>query len=210
MSPYQVASSCSDTDEETSSKKKHGEINQQATMSTSAKDSKAQSDVMLDDKNEVNSTSAASNTDDMTPEEKLKANCDQNRKHAKNTYLWKKAYLEKVKVTVDELCWERNTLVSECVEAASLLIEMHSTRIDILMSFFTLQTACEGRRGLWASILDESCFACVMPGTSYRSCFQGKQKTTVLNQTICLHSFDCQIAVEQNAMEIKKKSTSTI
>eukprot|EP00957_Ditylum_brightwellii_P182146 13877737-Ditylum_brightwellii.AAC.1 len=102
-------------------------------MSTASKDTKDQSDVMLDDENEVNSTSAASNTDDMTPEEKLKANRDRNREHARNTRLRKKAYLEKLKVTVDELCRERDTLVSERVGAASLLIEMHSTRIDVLM-----------------------------------------------------------------------------
>eukprot|EP00957_Ditylum_brightwellii_P163177 12425217-Ditylum_brightwellii.AAC.1 len=110
MSPYQVASSCSDTNREATSKKKHDEINWQATMSTASKDTKAQSDVMLDDKNEINSTSAASNTDNMTPEGKLKANCDQNREHARNTRLQKKAYLERQKFTVDELCRGHNML----------------------------------------------------------------------------------------------------
>jgi len=176
--------SCSDTDGETSSKKKHDEINRQVTMSTASKDTKDQSDVMLDDENEVNSTSAASNTDDMTPEEKLKANRDRNREHARNTRLRKKAYLEKLKVTVDELCRERDTLVSERVGAASLLIEMHSTRIDVLMSFFALRSACERRRELWASILDESCFACVMPVTPYRSFPSSEVQVSKCQRTI--------------------------
>eukprot|EP00957_Ditylum_brightwellii_P120189 9171245-Ditylum_brightwellii.AAC.1 len=82
-------------------------------MSTASKDSKAQNDVMLDDENKINSTSAVSNTDNITPEEKLKANCNQNREHARNICLWKKAYLKKVKVTVNELCWECDCIAQE-------------------------------------------------------------------------------------------------
>ena len=105
----------------------------------------------------------------MTPEEKAKANRDRNREHARNTRLRKKAYLEKLKTTVDELCRERDTLVSERAGAANILVEMHSTRTEVLMSFFALRSANEKRRELWASILDESCFACVLPVTPYRS-----------------------------------------
>lgn len=105
----------------------------------------------------------------MTPAERAKANRDRNREHARNTRLRKKAYLEKLKCTVDELCKERDTLVSERAGAANLLVEMHNTRTEVLMSFFALRSTNEKRRKLWASILDESCFACVMPVTPYRS-----------------------------------------
>ena len=105
----------------------------------------------------------------MTPEEKATANRDRNREHARNTRLRKKAYLEKLKATVDELCRERDTLVSERAGAANILVEMHNTRTEVLMSFFALRSANEKRRDLWASILDESCFACVVPVTPYRS-----------------------------------------
>jgi PAS domain S-box-containing protein len=108
-------------------------------------------------------------TTNMTPGERAKANRDRNREHARNTRLRKKAYLEKLKVTVDELCKERDTLVSERAGAANLLVEMHNTRTEVLMSFFALRSTNEKRRKLWASILDESCFACVMPVTPYRS-----------------------------------------
>jgi PAS domain S-box-containing protein len=108
-------------------------------------------------------------TSNMTPAEKAKANRDRNREHARNTRLRKKAYLEKLKSTVDDLCRERDTLVSESAGAANILVEMHNTRTEVLMSFFALRSANEKRRELWASILDESCFACVMPVTPYRS-----------------------------------------
>jgi len=105
----------------------------------------------------------------MSTAEKAKVNRDRNREHARNTRLRKKAYLEKLKTTVDELCRERDTLVSERAGAANLLVEMHNTRTEVLMSFFALRSTNEKRRKLWASILDDSCFSCVMPVTPYRS-----------------------------------------
>jgi PAS domain S-box-containing protein len=108
-------------------------------------------------------------TSNMSAAEKAKSNRDRNREHARNTRLRKKAYLEKLKTTVDELCRERDTLVSERSGAADILGEMHNTRTEVLMSFFALRSANEKRRELWASILDESCFSCVVPVTPYRS-----------------------------------------
>lgn len=105
----------------------------------------------------------------MTPEERQKANRDRNREHARNTRLRKKAYLETLKSTVNDLCQERDTLVTERAGAATILVEMNNTRTEVLMSFFALRSANEKRRPLWASILDESCFACVLPVTPYRS-----------------------------------------
>lgn len=102
-------------------------------------------------------------------DDKAQANRDRNREHARNTRLRKKAYLEKLKTTVEELCRERDTLVSERAGAAGLLVEMHNTRTEVLMSFFALRSSNEMRRKLWSSILDESCFTCVMPVTPYRS-----------------------------------------
>jgi len=146
--------SASDTDGELSSR----------VESVSTKGSKKLSVLDLDDlkQNEID-------TSNMTPAEKAKANRDRNREHARNTRLRKKAYLEKLKSTVDELCRERDTLVSERAGAANILVDMHNTRTEVLMSFFALRSANEKRRELWASILDESCFACVLPVTPYRS-----------------------------------------
>jgi len=113
--------------------------------------------------------SEAIDMSNMTPEERQKANRDRNREHARNTRLRKKAYLETLKSTVNDLCQERDTLVTERAGAASILVEMNNTRTEVLMSFFALRSANEKRRPLWASILDESCFTCVLPVTPYRS-----------------------------------------
>ena len=114
------------------------------------------------------SNASVSGTED-GHEDKAQANRDRNREHARNTRLRKKAYLEKLKATVDELCKERDTLVSERAGAANLLVEMHNTRTEVLMSFFALRSTNEKRRKLWSSILDESRFTCIMPVTPYRS-----------------------------------------
>ena len=108
-------------------------------------------------------------TSNMTDAEKVVANRDRNREHARNTRLRKKAYLEKLKATVDDLCLERDSLVSERTNYANLLVEMHDTRTEVLMSFLALRTSNEKRRKLWSSIIDESSFVCVMPVTPYRS-----------------------------------------
>ncbi|KAI2513707.1 hypothetical protein MHU86_847 [Fragilaria crotonensis] len=147
--PKSYVVTCSDTDGET------------RASSESSKKGKKSSLESIDDFDE--------DMANMTPAEKAKANRDRNREHARNTRLRKKAYLEQLKMTVDELCLERDTLVSERAGASHLLVEMHNTRTEVLMSFFALRSVFEKQRELWASILDESCFACVMPVTPYRS-----------------------------------------
>ncbi len=125
--------------------------------------------LLADDLSESTENKGDIDLSHLSPEEKVRANRDRNREHARNTRLRKKVYLEKLKSTVDELCRERDTLVTERAGAANILVEMHNTRTEVLMSFFALRSANEKRRELWASILDESCFACVMPVTPYRS-----------------------------------------
>ena len=116
--------------------------------------------------------------------DKAQANRDRNREHARNTRLRKKAYLEKLKATVEELCRERDALVSERAGAASLLVEMHNTRTEVLMSFFALRSSNEKRRKLWSSILDESSFTCIMPVTPYRSFSASEVQVSKCSRTI--------------------------
>ena len=105
---------------------------------------------------------------EMTEEERQLANRLRNREHARNTRARKKAYLETLKSTLEELCQERDTDASERARAASLLLEMQKTRTDVLLHFFALRANNETRRQLWASILEES-VTTVMPVTPYRS-----------------------------------------
>jgi len=92
----------------------------------------------------------------LTEAQRVLANRLRNREHARNTRLRKKAYLENLKATLDELCRERDILVSERANAASMLLEMQRTRTDVLLSFFALRAENEKQRFLWSSILDES------------------------------------------------------
>ena len=105
---------------------------------------------------------------EMTEEERQLANRLRNREHARNTRARKKAYLETLKSTLEELCQERDTDASERARAASLLLEMQKTRTNVLLHFFALRANNETRRQLWASILEES-VTTVMPVTPYRS-----------------------------------------
>jgi len=104
-------------------------------------------------------------------EQRRKHNRERNREHAKNTRLRKKAYVERLKMSVDELCRERDTLVSERATSANLLVEIHSKRVDVLRSFFALRASYSSgqKRELWSSILDESSFTCRIPVTPYQS-----------------------------------------
>ena len=162
--------SASDTDGEPSKTLKRAARKASVALGTTKAASSAAPEASLSVTH--SSSSLASDTADLshlTADEKAQVNRDRNREHARNTRLRKKAYLEKLKATVDELCRERDTLVSERAGAATLLVEMHNTRTEVLMSFFALRSVFDKRRKLWASILDESCFACVMPVTPYRS-----------------------------------------
>ena len=108
----------------------------------------------------------------LTPEQRrIKHNRERNREHAKNTRLRKKEYVERLKMSVDELCRERDNLVSERATAASLMVEVHSKRVDVLRSFFALRASysVSQKRELWSSILDESSFTCRLPVTPYQS-----------------------------------------
>ncbi len=150
-----------------------------------------------EEEDESNIPSLSKSEDLMSEEEKAQANRLRNREHARNTRARKKAYLESLKSTLDELCKERDTLVSERAGAASLLLEMQKTRTDVLLSFFALRSSYEKRRQTWSSILDES-IMCVMPVTPYRSFLASEVQISrcqrnvmgidgVINDTASLH-----------------------
>ncbi len=104
----------------------------------------------------------------MTEKERADANRKRNREHARNTRARKKAYLESLKSSLDELCRERDSLVSQRAGNACRMLEDQKTRTDVLLTLFALISSYELRRSLWSSILDES-VNCHMPITPYRS-----------------------------------------
>lgn len=74
-------------------------------------------------------------------------------------------------MSVDDLCRERDSLISERARKANRLLETHSKRVDVLRSFFAVRASysVDQKRELWSSILDESSFSCRMPVTPYQS-----------------------------------------
>jgi hypothetical protein len=106
-----------------------------------------------------------------TEEQRIQYNRERNREHAKNTRIRKKAFVEQLKLSVDELCRERDSLISERAMAANLMVETHSKRVDVLRSVFALRAGYgfDQKRELWSSILDESSFTCRLPVTPYQS-----------------------------------------
>ena len=100
-----------------------------------------------------------------TAEEKQKANRDRNREHARNTRLRKKAYLEKLKVTVDELCRERDSLIQERVTNANCLLETLATRTEVIIGFFALRQhpVKHHNHADWSSLISEHNFQILVP-----------------------------------------------
>jgi len=89
---------------------------------------------------------------------------------------------------VDELCHERDALVSERASAAQMLVEIHSKRVDVLRSFFALRASYSPetqKRDLWSSILDESSFTCRLPVTPYQSFPSSEVQVSNCQRTIC-------------------------
>ena len=107
----------------------------------------------------------------LTEEERIQHNRERNREHAKNTRLRKKAYVERLKISVDSLCCERDGLLAERAAAAERLVEIHSKRVDVMRSFFALRASysVDQKRELWSGILDENSFTCRLPVTPYQS-----------------------------------------
>jgi hypothetical protein len=100
--------------------------------------------------------------------ERSRLHRDRNKEHARNTRLRKKAYVEKLRATVDDLCRERDSLVQDRATSASRLLEQQKIRIDVLLAYFALRRQCERRRELWAGVCEESVI-CTLPITPYRS-----------------------------------------
>jgi PAS domain S-box-containing protein len=125
----------------------------------------------------------------ISEEEKLRHNRERNREHAKNTRLRKKAYVERLKISVDELCRERDGLLSERAAAAALLAETYSRRVDVLRSFFALRASYSPEksqnRESWSGILDESSFTCRLPVTPYQSFPSSEVQVSNCQRTIC-------------------------
>jgi len=117
---------------------------------------------------EKESTNCPVAEQELSEGERSRLHRDRNKEHARNTRLRKKAYVEKLRATVDDLCRERDSLVQDRATSASRLLEQQKIRIDVLLAYFALRRQCERRRDLWAGVCEESVI-CTLPITPYRS-----------------------------------------
>eukprot|EP00616_Rhizochromulina_sp_CCMP1243_P008969 CAMPEP_0118975194 /NCGR_PEP_ID=MMETSP1173-20130426/14842_1 /TAXON_ID=1034831 /ORGANISM="Rhizochromulina marina cf, Strain CCMP1243" /LENGTH=743 /DNA_ID=CAMNT_0006925035 /DNA_START=61 /DNA_END=2292 /DNA_ORIENTATION=+ len=100
-------------------------------------------------------------------EAKAKASRDRNREHARNTRLRKKAYVERLKNTVQELSSEREKIERDQRIQQAKQAEQQTVRRKVLHSVFFLRAAGETNVTKWSTILDPN-FRMTLPITPYR------------------------------------------
>ena len=117
---------------------------------------------------EKDSSNVPLHESELSDGERNRLHRNRNREHARNTRLRKKAYVETLKNTVDDLRRERDSLVQDQATNASRLLEQKNIRVDVLLGYFALRKQCERRRELWARVCEEN-VVCTLPVTPYRS-----------------------------------------
>ncbi|KAG5191468.1 hypothetical protein JKP88DRAFT_204837 [Tribonema minus] len=104
----------------------------------------------------------------MSMDEKAEASRDRNRKHARNTRLRKKAYIEELERTVQQLTAERDAAAAAKAAEGARAAQLQSVRFSVLQMALFYRAAGNTCRADWATALEES-FTCVLPITPYRS-----------------------------------------
>ncbi|CAM9876989.1 unnamed protein product [Chrysoparadoxa australica] len=103
-----------------------------------------------------------------TAHEKAQANRDRNREHARNTRMRKKAYLEGLKKTVEELIAEKQQRDLSSRAVASNRNEQENIRKQVLSTFFNLRANGNLSRSAWEAVAEEG-LTFSLPVTPYRS-----------------------------------------
>ena len=79
------------------------------------------------------------NRQNLTPDERAQQNRERNKKHARNTRLCKKAYVEELKRTLLELVAERDESALQVLRKAQREREERTVRYNVLKEFFRLR-----------------------------------------------------------------------
>lgn len=111
------------------------------------------------------------NTDVLTsifPDLCTRRSRDRNRKHARNTRLRKKAYIEELERTVQQLTAERDAAAAAKAAESARTAQLQSVRFSVLQMALFYRAAGNVCRADWATALEEN-FTCVLPITPYRS-----------------------------------------
>ena len=103
----------------------------------------------------------------MTEEERAQQSRDRNRKHARNTRLRKKAYVEELKQTLNELVIQRERAASEEQQNRQRELDQREVRFRVIEEFLKLRGRNETDKSRWTAILAPT-FSFSLPLTPFQ------------------------------------------
>ncbi|CAB9526656.1 expressed unknown protein [Seminavis robusta] len=120
----------------------------------------------------------------LTEEERVQQSRDRNRKHARNTRLRKKAYVEELKQTLNELVTQRDTSAAVEEQNRRRELEQREVRFMVMKEFLKLRGSNETDKKRWSAILVPP-FSITMPKTTFQEMVSTTDSTgTALQQKL--------------------------
>ncbi|CAB9503260.1 expressed unknown protein [Seminavis robusta] len=116
----------------------------------------------------------------MTPEEKAKACRERNREHARKTRLRKKAYVDELKRSLNEVVEERDAAKALEEQKARILEQNRDVRFQVMQDFVNLRGNNEQSPQRWAAILVPEEFQLKLPVTDYQTMVAAKPELNAL------------------------------
>jgi len=141
-----------------------------AASTASSEDSCSPSDAAaLVAAEKVPSGSGISIRSGMTPAEKAKACRERNREHARKTRLRKKAYVDELKKSLNEMVEERDAIKAEEEQKAKIMEQNRDVRFQVMQDFLNLRGNNERNPQRWAAILVPEEFSLKLPMTDFQT-----------------------------------------
>jgi hypothetical protein len=103
----------------------------------------------------VISSNASADGKHLSSEEKARQSRDRNRQHARNTRVRKKAYVEELKRTLNQLVEERDTVVHDRRMEQQGIMEQRDVRLRVIEDFLNLRGRNEADPNRWGLILED-------------------------------------------------------
>jgi hypothetical protein len=101
------------------------------------------------------SSTASADGKHLSAEEKARQSRDRNRQHARNTRVRKKAYVEELKRTLNQLVEERDTVVHQHRMEQQGTMEQRDIRLRVIEDFLNLRGRNEADPNRWGLILED-------------------------------------------------------
>ena len=105
----------------------------------------------------------------MTPAEKAKACRERNREHARKTRLRKKAYVDELKRSLNDMIEERDATLAAEEQKAKILEQNRDVRLQVMQDFLNLRGNNERSPSRWSAILVPEEFSLKLPKTDFQT-----------------------------------------